>query len=237
MANLRLVGFFGLVVTASGALLVPLLGSCTSGQGSSGQGASGQGGGAECEGLPANEYGPPIPVRFINQTGADLYLQLTGGTCGAHPFRISGPNGEVLEWGGASSSCSYTCEDVSCVCTTTCSPVPVTRITPGGTATMEWHGDVREKRKVSASCAKLKTGYCVTNGSCEVDVLAKEFPLTFAGVAYTELSCDGGECTCAPDANGICKLGGITSPAGEAVVAKAVFDEGGTAIDLVFTAP
>lgn len=260
MAGFRLLGFFGLVLSVSGALVVPLFAGCSSGSpdntggqggshvggshaggshaGGSAVGGSHVGGAApDCAALAANETATPVPVRLVNETGADLYVQLSDGWCGAFAFRIKDPNGDELPWSNG-GLCAQTCADFDCVCTVTCAPPPATRIAPNGSATMTWKGLVREKRTLPTSCIE-PSSFCHAGEPCSADVVPKQFPLTFVGVAWTGLSCGSGTCDCTPDANGSCTydFGDGALPSGEAVEATATFAEGGTGVDLVFKVP
>jgi hypothetical protein len=255
MASFRVLGFFGLTVSISAALVAPLFAGCGSGSpdntggggsvshvggshvGGSHVGGSHVGGAApDCAALAADETGTPVPVRIVNQTGSDLYLYLDN-DCGETPFRIKDPNGDELLWSDG-GSCDQTCADFDCICTVTCAHPPLARIAANGTATVTWKGVVREQRTLPASCIE-PSSFCTPGEPCRADVVPKQFPLTFVGVGWTELMCGSGTCDCTPDANGVCTydFGVGASPTGDALEATATLAAGGAAVDLVFKGP
>lgn len=249
MANLSLLGFLGLSLSVGGALALPLFAGCSSGTsgGTGGQGGGGHvggshaggshagGAGPDCDAIAKDESATPVPVRFVNETGADLYVQVNDNSnCGPRPFLIKDPDGDELSWTN-DGVCTQTCADFSCVCTATCGEAPATRVTPNSAVTIQWKGVVREERTLPTSCIPSGS-FCNPGAPCEAEIVPKTFPLTFVGTAWTAADCGGGACTCAPDANGICVID-HSSPSGSAVQATATFAAGGTSIDLVFQGP
>jgi hypothetical protein len=245
MSNSSLLGFFGVTLSLSCALAVPLFAGCgssssgnTGGQGGGGSHVGGShvgggnvGGAANCDAFE-NETATPVPVRLVNHTNADIFVQANDDQhCGPLPFLIQDPQGNHLTWTNK-GLCNPTCEDTMCVCTATCAAAPATRVTPQGSVTIQWKGVVREERTLAAGCLPAG-GFCNPGATCEAEVVPKQFPLTFVGTAWTAADCGGNACTCTPDASGSCVID-HSDPSGEAVQATATFMAGGAGVDIVF---
>jgi hypothetical protein len=208
--------------------------ACSSAAG--GGGTGGTGGASQCEPLIADGTGTPVTVRLVNQTSADLFVQIgiTGSCTRRHPFVVTDATNTPLAT-VTEDSCGSTCSHFACTCVTTytCIAPEIVRIAPQGAYAVPWNGTVLEDRTVPTSC--LGSGPCsgaATTQDCKAWVAPKSFPLAFTAQAYPE--CAGGTCTV--DATGSCVVTpyGLTGPTGTAVNATATLARGATGLDLVF---
>lgn len=251
MANLQALGILGLGLSFLAALGGPLVAGCSSSVMGSGDGGAGQGGDnvarggnagvggdgtLDCGPLVASEQTSPVDVRLVNNTGADLFVQVgNGSSCGGGPFSLADTNGKPLVY-ETNTSCGG-CQSYSCTCTVTytCVPPPTTRIAPQGVLAVTWGGGVLQPRNVPAACFGADACPWDTSPTFSCNAWVKAPAATVSATLHAGTQCSDGPCTCTPDASGVCELPGFgNSLSGAAKTATASYTPGATSVDLVF---
>jgi hypothetical protein len=255
MSKLPLFGLFGLAISFSAAVVMPLFAGCSStiggagtgGQGGEGSHVGGHAGGVavggaggstpavECDAIKHDEDPSPIKIRLVNHTASDVYIGDGPGACDGSPppYTIADPGGVALDFLNP-TGCGWTCAKFSdcfggCTMTSTCLQHHATRIAPNAKVELEWRGTVIEQRKLPAACL---TGQC--EQSCVAWVKPPAVPLTFTGTVWTEQQCQfGTACACTPDASGTC-VSDDGEVAGNPLTAAATLALGATSVDIVF---
>jgi hypothetical protein len=218
----------------------------TGGNGAGGQGGQGGDGGdgggggltEDCSEFEATPGAPLLPVtlRFVNQTGADLFLGPTEPGCGDYlPYSLADRTGEPLK--PTLDSCEFECHSLlsgGCGCPAICAQVPVVRITENGSYDLVWAGAIYDALTMPAACYADES---CAGTACFRATMPPSGDLTFTGTAHPELSgCDAPPCTCTPDASGSCTIDGVTEVSGTPIVATATYayGGGGTEVEIVF---
>jgi hypothetical protein len=236
-------------------LVWTLLVGCGSSVESGGTGGSGAGGGttttststgttatttttsgASCtDFLPPDDLGAEVEIRLANATAADLYLGDPNLTCGWYdPFSLTAVSGDPpASYQGSLQVCEQTCSELQtsgCECAADCAMPLAVRITPGGVYVSSWRGFVYDRPEMPAECFADP----VCGPLCALEAKAPP-SLRVRSLAYSQVTCATGLCSCTPDADGSCVISdGPPTVGGETLAADTVWQAGEASVTITF---
>ncbi len=198
--------------TSSSSSTSSVTSSSSSSSSSTGTGTGGQ---VDCSTYTPTAPTPkPVSVRFLNMTGATMYIGEPVADCANNiGFDLDDPSGNALT--PELQNCQFTCSWVQhqqCSCATGCGSPIVTLVAPGSYYEIPWTGTVFNSASMPASCDKDDT---CPGDTCFIEVQAPAPPLTMSGKAWTKAEgCTGTCMDCTPGAGGTCIVNQATSVGG-----------------------
>lgn len=166
---------------------------------------------AECEPfLDTTEEATPLTIAIENDSPDPIYL-VSNGCSSDVEIILRDENGDFVARDG-NGGCGYqTCEvlmdEPMYDCAAACAVPPTVMIAPGGRFETQWNGFVMKQVDMPSSCFADTQSQMTTCSQLQV---AEEGSYTAGFNVATELTCQTGDpnadCTCTPDANGVCVI-------------------------------
>jgi hypothetical protein len=185
--------------------------------------------------LPPSDLGPEVEIRIANAMAVDLYLGDPNQNCSAVDyFSLSAPSGDPpAMYTGSLEICEQTCGELQssgCECAADCMATYAVRIVPGGEFVTSWRGYLYNRPEMPLACFHDP----VCGPLCALEVAAPA-SVRITALAYEEVTCSTGTCTCAPDADGSCSFwDGGPVVGGQTVSTNVVWQSGDTTATLTF---
>jgi len=175
------------------------------------------------------DIGPPVEVTLRNNGATRLFINLADNCASVLPFGLRDANDVEVEID--KDACEFGCDDIlsgECGCAAGCGPGQVLQLEPGGTFLTGWTGRVWSEATLPAECS---VGGC---GSVCTAAAQAPMGIYMATARAHDAIVDCDTCTCFPEPEGSCVIGGGFAMGAEVLAESPFMYPMHTGLDIVF---